>query len=202
MFIISDNIPAVYDLWLLGDTFLKDIIGSFEAIRYQAQRDKEEVPLYIQDTFNVYPYYGSASSGVKHSITRIVNSLIEAIKEHRRLPKYLVVIIDLDMLRDVNVFDQSAAQIINELVRWLVRQVDMILRRKKMDFFGKKAWSKSGFTPMTIYIRMLRRIRSFNDHSRMAGICHLRAKFNDTLNDAIAKVDQYIMTINSCNTDL
>ena len=138
MFIISDNIPAVYDLWLLGDTFLKDIIGSFEAIRYQAQRDKEEVPPYIQDTFNVYPYYDSASSGVKHSITRIVNSLIEAIKERRRLPKYLVVIIDLDMLRDVDVFDQSAAQIINELVRWLVRQVDMILRCKKMDFLEKK----------------------------------------------------------------
>ena len=47
---------------------------------------------------------------------------------------------------------------------------------------------------------MLRRIGSFNDHSCMAGICHLRAKFNDALNDAIAKVDQYIMTINSCNT--
>ena len=28
----------------------------------------------------------------------------------------------------------------------------------------------------------------------------MRPKFNDALNTAVAKIDQYIMTINSCNT--
>ena len=30
--------------------------------------------------------------------------------------------------------------------------------------------------------------------------CKLRARFNDVLNNSVAKIDQYIMTINSCNT--
>ena len=33
----------------------------------------------------------------------------------------------------------------------------------------------------------------------MEAVCKLRSKFNDALNDAVAKAEQYILTINSCN---
>ena len=51
-----------------------------------------------------------------------------------------------------------------------------------------------------IFVKMLKRVGKFHPDSRMFQICNLRAKFNDSLNDAVAKVDQYILTINSCNT--
>ena len=34
----------------------------------------------------------------------------------------------------------------------------------------------------------------------MYATCKLQSKFNDTLNDAVTKIDQYILTVNSCNT--
>ena len=46
---------------------------------------------------------------------------------------------------------------------------------------------------------MLRRISMYNEQSVIHSVCGLRNKFNNALNDAVAKIDQYILTINSCN---
>ena len=47
---------------------------------------------------------------------------------------------------------------------------------------------------------MLHRVGSFHQGSTMQGVCSLCPKFNDALNDLVAKIDQRVMTINSCNT--
>ena len=60
--------------------------------------------------------------------------------------------------------------------------------------------SLMGLSPKLIFVRMLRRIGSFKENTKMHQICELHAKFNDALNDEVSKIDQYILTINSCNT--
>ena len=46
---------------------------------------------------------------------------------------------------------------------------------------------------------MIRHIGSYSEYSQIGWLAQRRAKFNDNLNDAVAKINQYIMTINSCN---
>ena len=45
---------------------------------------------------------------------------------------------------------------------------------------------------------MLHRIGRYHEHSNMFKTSILWPKFNDALNDAVAKIDQYILTVNSC----
>ena len=69
---------------------------------------------------------------------RIVNNLIRAIQERHTLPKLLIVIMDRDGLRDMNVFEDTAPTIIHELIRWTVRQIDMVVRRTRSNFLDVK----------------------------------------------------------------
>ena len=46
---------------------------------------------------------------------------------------------------------------------------------------------------------MLRRVGKYGDETIPGKLNKLRLHFNDALNDAVAKVGQYILTINSCN---
>ena len=114
-----------------------------------------------------------------------------------------MVIIDRDLLADLDLSGtteiDSLVKMIPDLVRWLVHQVQLVLRRKRIDLLEKKPGAVTGCPTTTIFVKILRRIGHFNEKSRMAKICALRAKFNDALNDAVAKVDQRILTINSCN---
>ena len=51
-----------------------------------------------------------------------------------------------------------------------------------------------------IFVRMIRRFNRFPAGSKLKFVHMMRPKFNDALNTAAVKIDQYIMTINSCNT--
>ena len=70
-----------------------------------------------------------------------------------------------------------------------------------MDFLDKKPGVLSGLTPRTIFVKMIRRVGTFGgENSATAATLQLRPKCNDALNDVVAKVDQHILTVNSCNT--
>ena len=128
---------------------------------------------------------------------RIINNLIRAIEERRTLPKLLIVIMDRDGLRDMNVFEDTVPTIIHELIRWTVQQIDMVVCHTRSNFLKVKPGAN--VSTKIIYVRMLRRVGKFSDESKMKAICEFRAKVNDALNDSITKMGQYILTINSCN---
>ena len=91
------------------------------------------------------------------------------------LPKYIVVIPDKDLLDSVaNIHDKDVHKTIYDLVNWLVCQISFTVRRKKLEL--------SIQTP------------------KIHGVCALHHKFNDALNDAAAKMNHRILTINSCNS--
>ena len=68
------------------------------------------------------------------------------------------------------------------------------------DLLEKKPGAITGFSPKIIFVKMIHRVGHFHPDSKMFNISKFRPKFNDSLNDAIAKIDQYILTIASCST--
>ena len=50
-----------------------------------------------------------------------------------------------------------------------------------------------------VFVRMIRRVGSFHLNAEITKATEFRAKMNDALNDAVAKIDQHILTILSCN---
>ena len=74
----------------------------------------------------------------------------------------------------------------------------MIIRHKHITLLDSKPGAVSGSTKI-IFVKMICRIGNFNEQSTTYAVCGLRNKFNDALNDAVAKIGQYILTINSCS---
>ena len=106
MYCIADNVQAIFDIWILGDEFVKEVFSEFESIKLKAKKDRNIPPLYIQEYYNVIPYY--ATSGVPNAAARLVNSLVEALNERDRLPKFIIVMIDRDLIMNIDVFQNDA----------------------------------------------------------------------------------------------
>ena len=191
---------AVHDIWFLGDVFLVDVASSLQALMQTSSRKSKnsDISLYIQEFFDVKTLFKGVASS-KNALARIINALIEALNtKDVRLLRYLVVVLDKDIINEIYNFDDDSQKIISNITFWLSKQISVILKRKHVDLLDKKPGSANYHTTV-IYVRMLCQIGSFFEQSRISRICGLRAKFNDALNDAVAKVEHRIKTINSCN---
>ena len=111
-----------------------------------------------------------------------------------------MIIPDQDIFEDINLNDKDADVLIQDLAYWLVRKIDVTVRRRKLDLLEKKPGVLSGFTPTIIFVKMLQRAVTFSEESTKYAIQKLRPKFNDALNDATSKRGLRILTINSCNS--
>ena len=159
--------------------------------------------LYVEDYFNVQ-FCIDESAGTQLAMARMINALIAAVnKSDASPPKYLVVLPDKDILTDLcsDNIEKVDNRAIMTVTNWFVCQINSVIRRKKIDLYDCKPGALSGFSTRIIFGRMIRRIGNFSN-KKTALLCSLRPRFNDSLNDAVAKINQYIMTmiINSCNT--
>ena len=66
--------------------------------------NKHDIP-YLHSFYNVHGFSTHPSSGNHRTIGRIINALIHALNTRKRLPRFLVVIIDKDIIEDVGIFD-------------------------------------------------------------------------------------------------
>ena len=107
---------------------------------------------------------------------------------------------DKDILLEIgkNQSFLQAQTMTTEIVRWTVRQVTSIIRRKRMDLLEKRPGAVC--ETKIIFTRMLKRVGTFCEQSLINNIVQLRAKMNDALNDIVPKMEHYILTINGCNS--
>ena len=121
-------------------------------------------------------------------------------QEHH-LPQFMLILIDKDIIEDIDVFALDAVQAIRGEVDWLVHQISILIKRKRASLLEKRPGAVYGNDPTVIYICMIRRIDlTLRRGSKKDEVFALWAKFNDALNNAVARADQRIMTINSCNS--
>ena len=118
---------------------------------------------------------------------------------NHRLPRFLIIALDKDLLSDLDVYNYKVDKMIRETTCWVVRQVELLIRRKKEEILDKKPGAIYSGDPTVIYVRMFRRVDNFG-RTRLQEIFSLRSHFNDALNDAVARADQRMLTITSCNT--
>ena len=112
-------------------------------------------------------------------------------------------VIDGDLVVDIEKMQLPTSQVKTvtfTLVRWLVWQINTIIRRKRVALLEKKPGSVLGCATKMVFMRMLRRVGKYQEGSHIDKIDSLRAGFNDALNDVVAKIGHYMLTINSCNS--
>ena len=130
----------------------------------------------------------------------IINSFIEALNEHDRLPRYLIIVPDKDLISDINVFEFGASKVVSDVLQWMLKEINMFIRWKRLELLDKKPGAIADDDPMVILVRMLRRHERYTQGSCLEKIVSMRAKFNDALNEMACTMNLRILTINSCNT--
>ena len=162
-------------MWIVRDQFIKDADNELKSIKFTVVKSQrvDALPFYMIDFYNVKSF-SNTSTSVDFAATHILNALTEAINKEQSLPKYLLVILDQDIIFDVDVFSSNSGFLVSEMTRWFIQQVDTIIRRKSVDLLKKKLGSLSGYCTTIIFVRMLQRIGHFDERSRMFQAALLR----------------------------
>ena len=141
------------NIWLIGDYFLKDVMPSLNALKRSAQSKDTEMP-YLHQFFNIKEYHPQAGST---GIAQVINPLVDTLNERQKLPKYVLMILDKDML--ANLKDQGffTAKVMGAVLHYTIRQIDMLIESRRQDIEDKKPGAAlSADLPKVIWIRMMK----------------------------------------------
>ena len=78
-FIFADNIAAFFEIWMVGDAFLRDIMGTLQAMKNEARLNRKAPSLYLNEYYNMIVFTQPTSSGIGQVVARVINSFIEAL---------------------------------------------------------------------------------------------------------------------------
>ena len=196
--ILSDSIEALFDAWFLGDNFLREAYGTFQGMLNKAKLNKKNWQPYLLEFYNPKGYYYGISNWIGSATSRILNKLIKALNENDRLPKYIIFMIDKDIISNLKELDFGATRNLWNLLNWLTRQIDIAICRKKLQINEKKPGAVIDNHPTVIYINMIRRVEHFHMHSSIAKVCKMRSKFNEIINEIAARQGNKIINLKSC----
>ena len=182
---------------------LRSSFGEFQRMDEEAKnkKDKDLMVPYLFEFYNVLKFDKLASNGIKSVLVSLINSLINAINERACLPRYIVFILDKDILEEINVWAPEAAmyKALSSTLNWIMRQVSIITRRWKMEITERNPGAVFGSDPKVIFTKMLRRAEYYPKESRLEKLNTARPRFTDCVNEAAAKYDYHIINITVCN---
>ena len=132
--ILSDNIAAQKDIWIMGDSTLAENFHTLPAMRREA-KISIAVPPYLYDQYNVMAYQMS-NSQIKNVLTCFVNSFIEGINENR-IPRMIIVMLDIDLLNCITKQNlPGSLKNIGKCVAWLTRYMERTIETKKEHLYN------------------------------------------------------------------
>lgn len=92
---------------------------------------------YLEKFNNIQSSYPTRSYMGMNSTAHILNAVIDALNTEDRLPRFLVLAVDMDVLRDLKNSDHILDKHINAVVNFVTRQVEILVRRKKSQIMEK-----------------------------------------------------------------
>ena len=152
-------------------------------------------PPYLYEMYNIHGYYQSIRSMVP-GLARLVNAFTEGMNKRLRLPKFIIIIMDKDIVHLVKNAEQGSYEMLRKCLVWLVKQVSTLIQRKRIDLFDKKPGSLAKDSPKVVWVKMLRRPEDEN----FKEINALRGRFNKILEECLFEsnyTEHYILTINA-----
>ena len=184
--IISDNVSAVSDVWIISDEFLRSVISSLQGMKTETLMDNKHPP-FIYNYYNVFCYFQSPLSNVKSIATRILNAMIEGLNERVCLPRYILILTDIDIIKYINKYDYMVGYNIKDMIVWLAKNIKRSLEGWKDDLKCKRAGTISISAELRIvWVQALYRPPDMNNKE----VFSLIAKYNQILVDVI-QIDEH-----------
>ena len=111
---------------------------------------------YLEQFYNIQGFFKKSLNVYGNSTACILNSIIEALNEDDRLPRFLIIALDKDILSDFHRFDHGISKNIEAVINWLTCQIEIAVRRKNSQIAEKKPGAiGTESDPTVIYINMI-----------------------------------------------
>ena len=194
--VISDNIAARDELWIIGDTFVKDSFNALTALkRATIMGGKQPIP-YLFNYYDITGHHMKSSANTR-GLARFINPLVNAMNEEPYLPKIILIIPDKNFLMCLKPGKFDSSMLISSALHYTIKQIDKYIDRRQQDlFFKKPGTAPADGTPKIILVRMPKRPSTI----LISGteFFSLRGKFNSILKECLLDgnaADHYIISI-------
>ena len=143
--------------------------------------------------YNLSAYY--KTSDVRTPVlARINNALVEAMNKEIKLPRYILIIPDKDILEDAKFDNYKVIELMEQIVRYLANEMYGNIETRKEDLYCKKAGSLLPAEPRIVWVKML--VRPFIQNAKKYVFPYTK-RFNEVLNDLVRrKKHSHILEVN------
>ena len=191
VYLIADDVQAYHDIWIIGDSFVKDSSCMLKAMKASSRLSTNQVlanklrqqivaPKYfMHQNYNIRAYYpGSGISGAN----RIISPLIEALNANQRLPQYIILAPDKDLIANFKNSMMHTSIVMGSTIYYIIQQCEMYIKHRRLDLEDKKPGAKiQADYPIFIWIRMVKQ-PEINSSSH---VYSLRGKLNSVLEEQL-----------------
>ena len=175
---------------MLGDSFLKDVFPTLQAMRYGSTVQKK-MPPYMYDMFNVIYFFTSPMTFGNNTLLRANNAFIEALNRRGRLPRYILIIFDRDLIDMINRFDFGITEQLDRCIRWFATQMEHSLAARREQIWNVHPGGISVHDTKMIWVEMF-------DRLVVDQAITIRNKFNKGINElAQQRHNSHVMFIES-----
>ena len=131
-FLISDNIKARRDIWLVGDTFVTKLWPTVNSAKSKAAMNFTSQP-YLLDSYNLHPCYPGNTVSAKSKVGHMLNEVVKALNAEIYLPSHIFILPDKDIIEDVHFGGFGCKIIFERLLQWLTKNIELVLDIRKSD---------------------------------------------------------------------
>ena len=119
--IFTDTVQGYDELWLIGDNFFAETVRPY----YLKCAEK----MFTKESFEVMTFCKSRhDSNDTNMLSRLCSTLALAINERIKLPKFIVVILDDDLLNYLGYLDNGVAKMIGEWIEWIAEKFTELIK--------------------------------------------------------------------------
>ena len=130
---IAEKLSAVDTVLLVGDNFCSISYRKHFLLRQDNEKG------FIKDRFEFKPYCNSCyNSATANMLVRLQNTFTRALNENNSMPKFILVILDDDLIQYLNFKEAGASQLLGSWIEWLSQQFTDALHSKR-DKLPRKA---------------------------------------------------------------
>ena len=143
------DVTGAYDkIWILGDKFVYDSAAVLKEMfnlvcdngndnnlnsSYSLDASDEGQMAYLRKHFDVEVFASNASGQSRSVLARFCNVLAKALEAHNKFPKYIIFVIEDDLLRCVNFENSSVSSVFSEILAWLTSEIHEMIHARKGD---------------------------------------------------------------------
>ena len=165
---------------MIGDIFLNNTFPALPKMRNSAREAKRPAP-YVYNYYNITCLTQNPLSANENTTSRVHNALVQGLNEQNVMPRIIIMITDLDILRFLNFFGFGESHVIGEALNWLLINCERSIKSKHEEYRKKKPGALVAGEPKMIWLGIPE--RPMYDHKFTPAI----RKFNCILADLVEK---------------